>query len=264
MTPSSPGLAVELFGLPASGKTSLARAVSLAAGRQGERVRVADAPVSAAADVGVRLARKATAAGAELLRHPRGSAHLLAAVARSGQDDTRDAVALSVQWLVVQRLLDRRAVPGELRLLEEGVLQTLWSIGLRGDVAPVLAALGAGVRWPDVVVVVEAPLPQLQERLLRRESRHSRVQHLPPEHQAAELGRGLDLAGQLLAWWQGPAGPRTPLLRVGTGDEVPPGPGGPAKGLLRRLREEARRQPGPAGPAPRGRPGRTRTASRPG
>jgi hypothetical protein len=80
-------------------------------------------------------------------------------------------------------------------------MQAVWSIGLRGHLASPLQTLSdmIGV-WnlPDRVVVVEAPLDQLAERLRSRASRHSRVQH-PGRSMMAELDRARDLMSKLLA-----------------------------------------------------------------
>lgn len=257
----APGLAVELAGLPGSGKSRLAREVVRAVRERDAPARVVDAPVGADARRTARLTRKAVRSGSELLRHPRRSAHVVAGVA-SSQPQGRDALSLGVQWLVTQRLLAAaRSAPG-LHLFEEGVLQTLWSIGMRGSVDRVLAVLDGQLSWPDLVVVVDAPLPVVQDRLSRRVSRHSRVQHLATGQQGEALRQGHERLGELLAWWQGPSGPGVPVV-VLTNDDAPPDPR-QVGGLADRLVSALRQQPAPSRRAPRGRSGRSRHASPPG
>ncbi|HSR23707.1 MAG TPA: ATP-binding protein [Candidatus Eisenbacteria bacterium] len=211
---------VELVGLPGSGKSYLAHQLVLAMQRRNAPVRVADAPVSAAAPRTVRAARKAAHSAREVLRHPRRSGRIVPCIA-SSQRGGGDALALAVQWLVTQRLLAAARAASGLHLFEEGVLQTLWSIGLRGRLEPVLGMLAGDVQWPDLVVAVEPPLPLVQERLAARQSRHSRVQQLTAGEQAEALRTGNDLLHELLGWWQGPAGPGVPVLAVRNADVSP-------------------------------------------
>lgn len=216
----SRGLVVELVGLPGSGKSYLAHQLVLAMHRRNALVQVADAPVSAAAPRTVRAARKAVHSAREVLRHPRRSGRIVPRIA-SSQRAGGDAVALAVQWLVTQRLLSAARATSGLHLFEEGVLQTLWSIGLRGRVEPVLGELAGDVQWPDLVVAVEPPLPLVQERLAARASRHSRVQQLTAGEQGEALRTGNALLHELLGWLQGPTGPGVPVLAVPNVDASP-------------------------------------------
>lgn len=217
------GVVVEFVGLPGSGKSYLAGQVVMAMNRRNAPVQVGDAPLSAGVPRTVRAARKAAHSARELLRHPRRSSRMLPCIA-SSQHRGGDAVALAVQWLVTQRLLAAAPPASGLYLLEEGVLQTLWSIGLRGRLEPVLAVLDdvdGDVLWPDLVVAVEPPLPVVQARLVARQSRHSRVQHLGVGEQEAALRTGQDLLRELLGWWRGPTGPGVPVLAVYNADTSP-------------------------------------------
>jgi hypothetical protein len=86
-------------------------------------------------------------------------------------------------------------------LVDEGLVQCLWSIGLRGDVAPVLTALASRrVRRPDVLVVVRVDPEVALARLTKRSSRHSRTQLLPETERLTELTRG-DLVLEHLVEW---------------------------------------------------------------
>src|SRR5690606_13259428 len=103
-----------------------------------------------------------------------------AAVSR--QESARDAVAWLAQWLAVRRAIARaRREPGP-SLIEEGVVQSLWPLGLRARGPSVARFLERTPRWArgDLLVVVEAPADAVLERLAARSSRHSRTQRLSP------------------------------------------------------------------------------------
>jgi thymidylate kinase len=93
-------------------------------------------------------------------------------------------------------------------VLDEGHVQALWSVGLRGDLTPVLEQLddlgpAFRARAADLLVVVDVPPEVALARLERRRSRHSRIQHLDRPERLAELRRGADLLDRLAAWWPG-------------------------------------------------------------
>ena len=113
----------------------------------------------------------------------------------------RDGVAGTVQWLAVQRLVARSRHGWGVQLMEEGPLQTLWTLGLRSR-EDVLSG-----PWPDLadeartdlLVVVDAPVELSAARLGARRSAHSRTQRLPEPDRRAELLRGRELLFELVA-----------------------------------------------------------------
>jgi hypothetical protein len=90
-------------------------------------------------------------------------------------------------------------------LFDEGLLQALWSVGLRGDVTPTLRVLeqrSDRFAMPDLVVAVHVSIDEIEARLAARPSRHSRLQeHEDPIDRRRELARGAELVGSLVAWW---------------------------------------------------------------
>ncbi len=175
-----------------------------------------------------RVSRKAALTAAEVLARPASSSRLVGRVMASGQPRMADAIALSAQWLVVQRLLTRNSDRQGITLLDEGVIQTLFSIGLRGQVEGLLAALRVRARdWvrPALLVVVDVPVTVAVGRLRARASRHSRSQLLGIGEMERELHRGRNLLAELVAWWATlPGGGE--ILRVETVDHEQAGEAG--------------------------------------
>ena len=129
-----------------------------------------------------------------------------------------DALARWVAWTSTQRLAREAERAAGVAVLDEGVLQAIWSIGLRSDVHPVLRLLEqdrAGWTAPGLVLVVDAPVDVVERRLARRRSQHSRTQRLAPSERARELRRGRELLDLLADWWESTSGPAAPLLRLG-------------------------------------------------
>lgn len=193
---------VEFCGLPGSGKTTLAGLVATELAERELSGQIADAELSAAVSRSRRLRHKATAVAWQSAGHPlrtAGSARLIAA---SRQDSARDAVAGLVQWLAVQQAVAVARRGAGVQLFEEGVVQTLWTIGLRAS-RDVIRHLGESVPAPfrpDLLVVVEASVDVVRDRLAARPSRHSRTQRLYREAQTEELRRGSMLLDSITTW----------------------------------------------------------------
>ncbi|GAB2651792.1 P-loop NTPase family protein [Kribbella swartbergensis] len=199
-----PGLVVELCGLPGAGKSTLAGALIPELARHGHAVRAGASTIAPTVGATRRILVKASLALAETLAHPKFSAACVAAIARTRQPSFADLLRCSVQWIVTQRLLrSARREPG-VRVVDEGVLQALWSIGLRGNPEPVLRTLASSQVWagPDLVVVVAVPVEVVAERLASRGSRHARTQFLDPVGQRTELEYGERLLDRIVEWWR--------------------------------------------------------------
>ena len=195
-------LVVELCGLPGTGKTTLARLVAAELAERGRRCAIADTALSAAASRSRRLRHKAAAVAVRTARHPTLTASSAWWIAASRQEEARDAVAGLAQWLAVQHAVALARREQGVSLFEEGVVQTLWTIGLRArrDVVRRLLDSHSGASRPDLLVVVDAPVDVVRERLTERSSRHSRTQQLDAGSQAAELRHGRELLDKLTTW----------------------------------------------------------------
>jgi thymidylate kinase len=197
------GLVVELCGLPGAGKSTLADALISELGSRGHAVRSGASTIAPTVRATRRILVKASFVLAETVAHPKFSAACIAAIARTRQPTFADLLRCSVQWIVTQRLLRAaRRGPG-VHVVDEGVLQVLWSIGLRGNPESVLHTVASSqVRaGPDLVIVVTAPLEVVGERLASRGSRHARTQSLDPVGQRTELEYGEWLLDRLVEWW---------------------------------------------------------------
>jgi hypothetical protein len=198
-----PGLSVEVAGIPGSGKSRRVRALAAGLAARGVLVHQPQALLSPSTPTGLRLVRKSIACGAAALGDPVTTARIMRAVVRSGQPGPADVAGRTVQWLVAQHVVAGARRRQDVSIVDEGLIQALWSIGLRGDVEPVVRALAASpaVSGPDVVVVVQVPAELALARLNRRPSRHSRTQLLPEPARLAELQRGAQLLDHLVDWW---------------------------------------------------------------
>ena len=203
-------LTVELCGLPGAGKTTVARGARDRLAAAEVPCEIADRGISATAAPRQRVRRRAASALCESVRHPVGSAAAARAVLASGQSRPRDTVAILAQWLTVRDLVAAcHRAPG-VHLLEEGVVQRLWTLGLRGqlDVSERLWGNLDPARRTELVVVLDLPVEEAMTRLRGRRSRHSRVQLLDPDAMREELERGHRLLDDLVT------GCPVPVVRV--------------------------------------------------
>jgi energy-coupling factor transporter ATP-binding protein EcfA2 len=183
------GLVVELCGLPGSGKSTLAAHIYAALREAGVEAVVADLPVSAAAPAPARVRRKVLAASAAVVREPVAAARVVGAVTGS-RPTPRDGLGLAAQWLTVRGLQRSARARAGVSLLEEGVVQTLWSLALRAPADGAASTRMLHAWSPDLLVVVDAPLDVLMSRLESRPSRHSRTQRIALDRRGPELERG--------------------------------------------------------------------------
>ena len=200
----STALVVELCGLPGAGKTTIAHAVAALLRRDGVDATVVDHRVSAATPRPLRVLRKAVAAARDLAADPLQESRA-AKVLGANQSRARDKVAVPVQWWVTKRLVVQSRTGGGVAVLEEGLVQGLWTAGLdsQGPSSAELVRFACTGALPDLVVHVDIPPLLAVERLTSRRSQHSRVQRLSPPEQVGVLQRGDDLLRALLQEWKG-------------------------------------------------------------
>ena len=202
----APSFSVELAGIPGSGKSRRARKLVELLADRGVAVGQPQAPLAPTVPTGRRLARKARACGATLVTAPGTAARVVLGILRSGQPGAGQALGRIVQWLVTEDVGARAARRPGVSIVDEGLVQALWSIGLRGDVRPVLTALDAAPRRTpaDLLVVVRLPPEVALARLAVRASRHSRTQGCSTRPNASpNWSGGPHLLDELVVWWSG-------------------------------------------------------------
>jgi AAA domain len=196
---------VELCGLPGAGKTTLAADVVDRLQRSGLDAVVADATISAAVPFAQRSMRKLGLLASTVAVRP-GEALRAARQLGAGQPSRRDRLAVPVQWCVTSAVMSAAGRRPGLSVLEEGLVQALWSaqLGARSpyaaDVRRMLA-YRSGSATPDLVVHLDVPVEVALARLRARESRHSRVQRMSDAQQIDVLGHGDWLLRRILAAW---------------------------------------------------------------
>jgi AAA domain len=201
----TPGFVVELFGLPGSGKSHFARELLRGSAEIEMPVNLPGAGVGPAVPSLPRMARKLGLVAGQMLQRPVPSCIAMRSIV-SAQRPRTEGLSRCVQWAVTQRLLTSAGRRPGVHLFDEGLLQALWSVALRGDVTPTLRVLerrSGRSAMPDLVVVVHASIDEIEDRLAARHSRHSRVQeHHDPIARRRELARGAELVRSLVAWWE--------------------------------------------------------------
>ncbi len=196
---------VELCGLPGAGKTTLATTLEAALAARGITCLVADREISAAVPRSQRAMRRMRHAASMAVRRPRSTGRTARQFAAVRNGSARDTAAALVQWLAVSDLAgSARSRPG-VHLLEEGLVQTAWTLLLRAEASPaeitaraLLDAVPTVCR-SDLVLLVDAPVEVAADRLGARRSRHSRTQLLAADQRVTELARGRDLLEAVVA-----------------------------------------------------------------
>lgn len=170
-------LLVEFAGLPGAGKTALSHAV---AGRLRERgipvteLRALYPDTSSGARI-----RKMAWALRGILRRPGDAYRGARAVWASGQRSLVDALKVLHNLLFVSALMWGSGSRERVLLLDQGIVQALWSIGYSardGAFAGIVEGLRARLPRPDLVVIVEASPHTAAHRLATRPSGGSRLE----------------------------------------------------------------------------------------
>jgi hypothetical protein len=149
---------------------------------------------------------KSRIGAAEALGRPRRALRVGRILVLTRQRRRLDVARLLYNWLFVAGLVRRARSSQAVELLDEGIFQLLWSIGLNSDddvirrCSPTLLGdASSAVPMPDVVVVVEAPLEVVLARMASRGSRAGRVDRLAEGERRTALRRGQDLLAELLS-----------------------------------------------------------------
>jgi len=187
---------VEFLGLPGSGKSTLSERVAAMLAEEGLPVRQTARDLAHGPRGGMRRIAKLLFVAREVAGHPRYALRSARALRATGQRSRRVAFKMLFNWLLVSHLLRRsRRIPA-VHLIDQGLHQALWSIGLdagAGSVAAMAGRLRECAPSPDLTVVVGAGSQTLVRRLRGRAGRDSRADSWPEQD-----ARALDRAGALL------------------------------------------------------------------
>jgi thymidylate kinase len=201
------GMTIELFGLPGVGKSTATEHLLRCLHHDGVAATLAHDGFGPETNAATRIARKMGSAARAVRADPGGSAAITRALLGSRQRRAQDVPRRLLNWLAVQGLLRASAAHGGVRIFDEGVAQSLWSIALWGNAEKVLAALArAPDSWyrSDTLVFLDAPSELAHARLSRRSTSHSRIDRIAlPSAQLDELRRGRSLLRTIVAWWAG-------------------------------------------------------------
>jgi hypothetical protein len=172
-------LVVEFLGLPGAGKSSLSHLVAAQLAEHGVTVAQPSYELAHGPQPRLRRLRKMLHVARELVTHPFATARAARIVGATRQPDAATRTRLLFNWLLVVALArGARTRPG-VHLLDQGVLQAVWSIALedRSETAlQLLADPALALALPDVAVVVAARLDVVHDRLCSRSAHDSRVE----------------------------------------------------------------------------------------
>lgn len=159
---------LEFVSLPGSGKSTLSHRVAQMLRKTGVAVKEPTYALTHMTSPWIRLLKKGIHVGWAVLCMPRCVSSLTRAVVSSRPES---AIAMLANLLFVVALVrKRRCTPG-IVILDQGVFQAVWSIGFRSDEQAVTRCVAALVECdliPRTVVVIDAPVPTVRNRLSQR------------------------------------------------------------------------------------------------
>lgn len=194
------GLVVEFVGLPGSGKSTVSHAAAEVLRLRGHRVHEPTFRTDRLPSPAARRVRKAILASVGLAAGPAGAVSDLAAIRRSAAPAPGGWATGGLNWLYVSRTARRAARRPGIHLLDQGVLQALWSVlyatdreDAETDAWTDAWARRAAGRIPSgtVAVVLDAADDELHRRLGARTGGGSRLD--------AEIRQGAGAAERALS-----------------------------------------------------------------
>lgn len=169
---------IEFFGLPASGKTRIARELLSLLREQIAPVRTSIEVMGDDRPFTFRIGRRAALVARAFGRHPATMFRLSARLGTPG--NPRDAAKTLWNFLSVLAMQLGQRPSSPLLIQDQGLAQAIWSarVNQQGGAASLRGLFGRVGGWPDrtLFVHVEAPVSLARERLSRRKRQTSRFQ----------------------------------------------------------------------------------------
>jgi hypothetical protein len=199
---------VEFVGLPGAGKSEVSRAVATLLRARGLVVFEPSYHLDHATPLAGRRVSKLWLAARGWAHNRAQSRFWLHTLAQSHQPGARRRRAVTVNWFYLLGSAHRCAdVPG-IHVFDQGLLQGLWSIGYAADRPDVislslLARLRRALPPRALVVLVEADIPTIRQRLAARNTGRSRLERdVAAGHSVAWLAKATQVLEcvEAIAW----------------------------------------------------------------
>jgi thymidylate kinase len=169
---------VEFLGLPGAGKSTLSQLAAEALAERGIAVECANRMLASGVGPTRRWLRKSGCVIDGLVCAPHDLGNAIRSVNRTRQRSLSELLHTTFNWLLVTALVRRAARSPKVVLLDQGVAQALWSIGLSAqgeawqDIMRRAASLAPA---PDMIVLVNADPSNIASRLAARPRNRSRL-----------------------------------------------------------------------------------------
>ena len=174
-----PDICVEFFGLPGSGKSTIARAAHASLSKIDPDMAFSPALLRDGAGVSVRVAAKLRLILAEIFGN-RAILDLTRRALVTPQPSLRDRLRTTFTVATVAALYSSRRRHRQGAVLDQGLLQAIWSVQLRRPIANggdlVSDMIKSAAQSRRIYVLVETPAEICAKRLVTRGPKHSRMQ----------------------------------------------------------------------------------------
>jgi thymidylate kinase len=173
---------IEFFGLPGSGKTTLSHIVASILEDKGICASEYTYDIDRSYQKSARLFKKLLNSTIYFCGHPYQGTAALTSIAATKQATTSDLCKSLLNWMYISSLSSGKHDNGQLTILDQGIAQALWSIGLAARHEAWLDLLMDQLHWeelkPDLIVHVRADHRTIVTRLATRQVRTSRLDHI--------------------------------------------------------------------------------------